>query len=141
MPIRVYIVEDHPIMRETLIDYLSLHDDLEYCGSACCAEEALEGMEAANPSVVLLDLSLPGRSGLDVLAAIQSAWRFPCIILSGHRENSYVGKAIAGGARGYILKGQPAEIPIAIRKVMSGEIYLSDSLRSALDYSELPPGA
>ncbi|MFP4623952.1 MAG: response regulator transcription factor [Gemmatimonadota bacterium] len=134
MPTRVYIVEDHPVMRETLRDYLALSPDLELCGEAGDAETASEELEPAGPDVVVVDLSLPGRSGLELVEEIQARWGTPCVILSGHGERTYVGKALAAGARGYVLKGNPADLPVAIRQVLSGEIYLSDGLRRKLDY-------
>ena len=132
MAIRVFVVEDHPIMRDTLVDYLRV-TKLDVCGVAGSAEEALDGLGDANPDLVLLDLSLPGRSGLDLLTEIQSGACTPCIVLSGHREESYVGRAFAAGAKGYVLKGQPGDIGDAIRAVLAGGVYLSGSLRSSLD--------
>ena len=133
MAIRIYVVEDHPIMRETLVEYLKLNDDFELCGVAASGEEALDGLTAARAALVLLDLSLPGRSGLDLLPEIQSNSPIPCIVLSGHREPSYVERALEAGARGYVLKGRPQEIPIAINAVLDGGLYVSESLRSALE--------
>jgi DNA-binding NarL/FixJ family response regulator len=129
MATRVYVIEDHPVMRATLIEFLSLRGDLEMCGEAANAEEALQDLGKVNASLILLDLSLPGRSGLDLLPDIQKLWQLPCIILSGHREQGYVDRALAAGARGYILKGRPNEIPEAIRTVMGGGTYISESLR------------
>ena len=129
MAIRVYIVEDHPLMRETLVAYLRLNSDIELCGVVESAEQATAGIEAADPSVVLVDLSLPGRSGLDLLKDIGDRWAYPCIVLSGHGEASYVVRALELGARGYILKGHPEELPAAIRRVASGDVYVSPSLR------------
>lgn len=129
LPVRVYIVEDHPIMRETLQDYLALDADLEICGMAESAEAALEALEAAAPDVVVIDLSLPGRSGLELVGEVGERWGTPCIILSGHGERTYVGRALACGALGYVLKGNPREIAPAIRQVLKGEIYVSPSLR------------
>lgn len=133
MAIRVYLVEDHPIMRESLVDFLGLNDDLDLVGSSGTAEQAATELEDANPAIVLLDLSLPGRSGLDLLRQIKESWDYPCVVLSGHGERSYLGKALAAGARGYILKGNPAELPGAIRRVLEGEIYLSEGLRHEIE--------
>ena len=134
MPTRVYIVEDHPVMRETIRDYLALSSDIELCGEAADAETASAALEAADPDVVVVDLSLPGRSGLELLEEIRKRWRTPCVILSGHGERTYVGKAFAAGASGYVLKGNPPDLPVAIRRVMEGEIHLSLALREKLDY-------
>lgn len=133
MSIRVYIVEDHPVMRQSLADYLCLDPEFELCGSAESAEQALEDLPSARAALVLLDLSLPGRTGLELLEEIRDRWQLPCVILSGHGEGSYVGRAFAAGARGYLLKGRPHEVPVAIRQVMDGQIYVSDALRDSLN--------
>lgn len=141
MPARVYIVEDHPVMRETLQDYLALAPDLEICGMAESAEAALEALDAAAPDVVVVDLSLPGRSGLELVEEIRERWGTPCVILSGHGERTYVGRAFACGARGYVLKGNPRDLPLAIASVLEGEIHLSPALRQKLDYEPEVLGA
>jgi DNA-binding NarL/FixJ family response regulator len=138
--IRVYLIEDHQVMREALADFLAATPDIELCGSAETAEQAESELGPAEPAVVLLDLSLPGRSGLDFLAEIQRRWQLPCVILSGHRERSHVEKAFEGGARGYVLKGSPADVPTAIRQVISGKRFLSESLRTSLGYDVADKG-
>lgn len=135
MPIRIYVIEDHHDMREILIDFLSQQEDLEVCGSAATARDAMAQLGDVECSLVLLDVSLGGTSGLDLIAAIREAWGLPCLILSGHGEASYVGRAFAAGAKGYILKGKPREIPVAIRQVIEGKVYLSDALKGTLDGS------
>jgi DNA-binding NarL/FixJ family response regulator len=95
----------------------------------------------ADPAVVLVDLSLPGRSGLDLLAEIRDRWRLPCVVVSGHGERGHVGRAFAAGARGYVLKGRPHEVPAAIHQVLAGDIYLSELLRRGLDREEAETGA
>jgi len=89
----------------------------------------------------VVDLSLPGRSGLDLVEEIQKRWGTPCVILSGHGERTYVGRALACGARGYVLKGNPQDLPVAIREVLDGEIHLSPTLRRNLDYEPEARGA
>jgi DNA-binding NarL/FixJ family response regulator len=133
MAVKVFVVEDHPIMRDSLLQYLRLIAGFEVCGVAATAEEALSRLDECEPSVVLLDLSLPHRSGLDLLRDIKERWDVPCVILSGHGERSYVGRAFAAGARGYVLKGRPDEVPTAVLCALDGKTYLSDGLRDALD--------
>jgi DNA-binding NarL/FixJ family response regulator len=127
-------------MREALADFLAATPDITLCGSAETAEQAALELEAARPSVVLLDLSLPGRSGLDFLAEIQRRWQLPCVILSGHRERSHVERAFDSGARAYVLKGSPGDVPVAIREVMTGGRFISESLRNALGYDLVAEG-
>ena len=129
---RVYLVEDHPLMREATTDYLEVKD-ARICGEAATAEEALERVEEARPDVILVDTSLPGASGIDFVVALRERGvTVPCIMLSGHGEPAYVRKAFAAGAIGYVLKGDPRELPGAIRDVLAGREYVSASLRHAL---------
>jgi DNA-binding NarL/FixJ family response regulator len=131
--IRVYVVEDHPVMRDTLVEYLGLDDELEICGTAADAGEALAGLEEADPAVILLDLSLPGTSGLDLLAEIRERWgEVPCVILSGHKEQNHLRRAFQRGARGYLLKGHPDEIRVAIHRVLEGKVYVAEVLRDEM---------
>lgn len=127
--IRVFIVEDHPVMRETLCDYLGRTPDIEVCGTAASAETAMDELDRSDCDVLLLDLSLPGRNGLELLEELRGISRIPCVIVSGHGEQTYVRRALAIGADGYVLKGEPAQIPAAVRSVGSGEPYLAPSLR------------
>lgn len=128
VPIRVYIVEDHPVYQETLVDYLGLTEGLELCGVASSAEQAIEELPKAAPAVVLMDLSLPRKSGFDLLDHIQREWGLPCVILSGHGEQGYVERALRAGARGYVLKGRPTEIPLAVHEIMNGRRFVSAAL-------------
>lgn len=128
MVIRVYVVEDHPLMRASLLEYLGLHPDIEVCGVAASTEEALDDLVECDPTVVLVDLALPGRSGLDLLAEVHDRWALPCVVLSGHGEGNHVRKALAAGAVGYVLKGRPGEVPTAIRRAAAGQGYLSATL-------------
>lgn len=134
MTTRVYLVEDHKVMREILGQYLESTDDIRICGASATAEEALDGqISAARPDVVVLDLALPGRSGLDLVADIRRQWDIPCLVLSGHRETRYVRRAIEVGAAGYVVKGHPAEVPNAIRNVLAGGTHVAPSLREDLN--------
>jgi len=127
---RVFLVEDHPVMRATLTEYLSLVKDLHLLGTAPHGEAALDALAADRPDLVLIDVSLPGMSGLDLTERIRDRWPdVHCVILSGHAQPSHVDRALKAGARGYILKGNPYEIAGAIRDVMEGGTYVSDSLR------------
>lgn len=127
---RVYLVEDHGLMRAATSDYLEVTPDLRVCGEAATAEEALEQVHEASPDMILIDMSLPRTSGIDLVSALRERGvDTPCIILSGHGEHAYVEQALAAGARGYVLKGDPRELPGAIRTVLGGGEYLSAQLR------------
>ena len=134
MSIRVFIVEDHETFRRTIVEFLTYSGDLEVCGEAGSAEEAEEAVPLADPDILVLDVSLPGRSGLELLEGKRDEWRFPCLIVSGHGVRRYVERAFAAGARGYVLKGQPHQVLAGIRRLVSGRPYLSPSLGSLDDY-------
>lgn len=124
--VRVFIVEDHPIMRSALASLVSREADLAICGQAVTAEVALERLAGSTADVALLDVSLPGMDGLELVATL--AQRLPglvCLMLSGHSERAYIDRALSAGARGYVLKGDVGEVATGIRAVAQGEVYLS----------------
>ena len=114
-------------MQEALVEYLGLVDDLVVCGVAGSAEQAMQEMGSARPSVLLLDLSLPGRSGLELLTILREDSSLPCLILSGHGERSHIRRAFDAGANGYLVKGKPRELVAAIRVVADGGTYRADA--------------
>ena len=127
---RIFIVEDHAIMQEMLNEFISQEADLEVCATASSGEAALENLAQASPDLVLIDLSLPGVSGLDLITSVKALYpQLPCAILSGHGERHYAEQAMAAGAQGYVLKGDPDELPGAIRQMMQGEHYISKALQ------------
>ena len=133
MPHRIFIVEDHPMMRRMLHDYIQAEPDLEVCGTAATGAEALVALADLAADLVVVDMSMPKMSGVDLVETLLA--RQPdlsCLMYSGHSELSYVERARAAGARGYVLKGGPDELPQAIRRVLAGEEYLSESLRRYL---------
>jgi DNA-binding NarL/FixJ family response regulator len=126
---RIYLVEDHPLMRATLSEYLATAPDLRLCGTAATGELALEALASDPPDLLLVDVSLPGMSGLELVENVVQRWPgVACVILSGHPQPAHVERALQAGARGYILKGNPYEIPEAIRHVLDGGTYLSEGL-------------
>ena len=130
---RLFIVEDHPVMRQSLQAFIERQEELEVCGEADTAETALEQIAQTRPDLVLIDVSLPGMSGLDLLEVIREQYpNLLCVILSGHGERSHVDHAMMAGARGYILKGDTDDLAIALRKIIQGEIYLSGLVQSKL---------
>jgi DNA-binding NarL/FixJ family response regulator len=130
MPHRIYIIEDHPLVRQTLSDFVTLAGNLDVVGTADSAEAALEWFNGDLPDLVLVDVSLPGMTGLQLIERLHERWpELPCLMLSGHAQREHVDRAISAGARGYLLKGDPYELGPAIRDVLAGEIYLSEPLR------------
>ncbi len=130
MSSRIFIIEDNDIVREMLSVFVSDMAGMQVCGAATTAEEALLDIPAAKPDLLLVDLSLPRMNGADLIQLAQERWPdLPSLVLSGHGEAAYVTRARAAGARGYVLKGNPYELPDAIHSVLRGEEYLSVVLR------------
>lgn len=132
-PIRLMLVDDHPLVREGLHARLALESDFCVVAEAGSGEEALALVEACQPSHVLTDLSMRQMSGIELTAKLKShAPRIGVIVLSMHSSNEYVAEALAAGARGYVLKdGTSQEIVAAIHAVAAGGLYLSASLSPA----------
>lgn len=121
---RVFVVDDHPVIRETLSAFIERIDDLEICGTATSGDEALTRIVACRCDLVLVDLSMPGMSGIDLVRRLQEQKpECRCLILSGHSEQVYVRDSLEAGARGYVTKGDPDALLRAIRVVLEGGIY------------------
>jgi two-component system, NarL family, invasion response regulator UvrY len=135
--IRVIFVDDHPVVRRGLRQLLASEPDLSVVGEASNPEEMLELLRTQDCDVLLTDISMPGRSGLDVLVELkQEHPRLPVLVLSMHPEEMYGVPALKLGAAGYLCKDGAAEDLVdAIRKVMTGRRYVSNALaeRLALD--------
>ena len=134
VPIRVLLVDDHAVVREGLEALLGLEADLKVAGSVGSGDEALAFCEEHPPDVVLLDLRLPGKDGLDVLALLRE--RHPAVrvlMLSSHDGDEAIFRALAGGAAGYLLKkATRAEIADAIRKALRGPVRPSAEVAAKL---------
>jgi two-component system invasion response regulator UvrY len=132
--IRVLICDDHTIVREGLMQILAETQDIVGAGEACTGQEVLERVDSEDYDVVLLDISMPGANGLEVLKQIKSSHpKLPVLILTMHAEEHYAVRALRAGAAGYLTKGSAADELIgAIRKVASGGRYLSESLAEQL---------
>ena len=131
---KVLIVDDHPIVRQGLSMIINQEPDLMVCGEADDAHQALEMILKLKPDIALIDLSLKDTSGLDLIKDIRIRHRaLPCLVLSMHDESIYAERALRAGARGYVTKQQAvASIATAIRRVLSGEIHLSDHMVSRI---------
>ncbi len=127
--INVFLIEDNRFVADALDGLLSTYDDLQLVGVARSGEEALSQLPLMGVDIVLIDLALPGMSGIDVIIALhQQQPGLPCAILSAHREDSYITQALSVGARGYITKELPLAIAEGIERVLAGEVYLSPDL-------------
>ncbi len=126
MPINVYLIEDHPVLRKALVAFLNRLSDLYVCGSAETAQAALTHLPHCTADVALVNVSLPDMNGTELVRKLRIRHpHLPCIMLSSAEHRFYVEPALAAGARGYIVKGSPAEIEEAIHCVLTGKVYLN----------------
>lgn len=130
----ILIVEDHPIVRQGLAQLVNHEKDLTVCGVAEDPKQAVEQIELLQPELVLLDISLKGGNGIELLKNIKV--RFPktlVLMLSMHDEALYAVRALRAGASGYVMKQEATEkVLTAIRHVLNGEIYLSDRMEKKM---------
>ena len=127
---RIFIVEDHPVFREGLRQILSGEADLEICGVAGSAELALPSIANLQPDLALVDISLPGKSGIDLIRKIRARkLQVKLLVVSMHDEALYDARVLRAGGDGYIMKEEdPAEIIQAIHDVLAGRIYVSEEV-------------
>ena len=129
-PARVLVVDDHPIARLGLVQLLEHEPDLTVCAEAKSAADAMQAIPEAQPDIAIVDISMEGRSGLELIKDIAARFEsLPILVLSIHDEELYAERALRAGARGYIMKEEAAEeVVAAIRRVLSGEVYLSENM-------------
>jgi DNA-binding NarL/FixJ family response regulator len=132
--IRILLVDDHPVVRAGLASMLSTIAGLAVCGAASSGEEALELIEAEQPDVLLLDLRMPGMTGIELLKAVRAV-PFPpsTLVLTSYESDEEIYRAIEAGAQGYLLKSTPqAEIVAAIQAVHNGRHYIPPRIAARL---------
>ncbi len=131
---QIMIVDDHPLMRKGLAQTLEAEVDLAVCAQVGSAEEALEMVDDAEPDLAVVDISLPGMSGLELvkhLQAVRPALRI--LMVSRHDEALYAERAIRAGARGYVMKLRAGDVIVkAVRQVLDGRIYVSEEIKDRL---------
>ena len=127
---KIFLVDDHPLVREWLTNLIHQQPDLSVCGEAESAQDALQGISKLKPEVAIVDISLKSGSGIELIKSLKSLQpRVAVIVLSMHDENLYAERALRAGARGYIMKRETAKKVIAaIRQVLEGKLYLSERL-------------
>jgi DNA-binding NarL/FixJ family response regulator len=131
---RLLLVDDHPIMRHGLAQLIRNAEGLEVCAEAGNARDGLTAVGEHRPDLVVIDLTLPDKNGLELLKDIQAMHPGTlCLVLSMHDEAMYGERSLRAGARGYIMKEVAADHLItAVRKVLSGGIYVSDGMASRM---------
>jgi DNA-binding NarL/FixJ family response regulator len=131
---RVLVVDDHPIVRRGIVDVLSGAIPNSFVGQASTASEALSAIWGDNWNLVVLDISLPGKNGLEVLKEIKAARpRLPVLVLSGFPESQFAPRMLKAGASGYLTKEAPPETLIqAVRRTIAGGKYVSPEVADRL---------
>ena len=128
----VFLVDDHPLVREWLTTLINQLPDLRVCGEAAGAEQAFEGMRATRPDIAIVDLALPEGSGLALVKKVTTELpEIAVVVLSMHDERYYAERSFRAGARGYVMKGESTNsIAAAIRDVLDGKLYVSPRMQS-----------
>jgi DNA-binding NarL/FixJ family response regulator len=131
---KIFLVEDHQMVRECLKLFIAQERDIEVCGEAASAREALEGIEQAKPDVVVFDISLPGMNGLEFFKNLKARQpRIAGVVLSMHDEAVYAERALRAGALGYVMKKESTDqLIVAIRKAIKGEYYVSSTVTGVI---------
>jgi two-component system, NarL family, response regulator NreC len=133
MPIRLLLADDHALVRQSLKTLLE-EEGFQVVGEASDGQSALEQARALEPDIVVMDIGMPTRNGLDAARAIRlSCPETKIIVVTQHEEEGFIAAAVEAGVKGYILKSQTAtELINAIRQVSRGEVYLSPSVSATL---------
>lgn len=131
---KVLVVDDHPIVRQGLTLLINREPDLIVCGEAEDAHTAMLSLTVTRPDILVVDISLNGPDGLDLLKNIRSRHPdLPVLILSMHDESIYAERALRAGAQGYIMKQEATEkVLVALRRILSHEIYVSERIANRM---------
>jgi DNA-binding NarL/FixJ family response regulator len=131
---KVFLVDDHPLVRELLSQLIQRENDMEVCGEAEDAHEAVSKIEQSRPDIVIADISLKTTHGLELVKDLQVRWpSLPVLMLSMHDEAVFAERVLRAGGRGYVSKQAGADkLAEAIRHVLSGQIYVSATVSTRL---------
>src|SRR5439155_23291438 len=127
---RIVIVDDHPLFRKSLEELIQSNDGLAVCGEAGNAAQAMAVIRKLSPDLAIVDLSLPGANGIELIKNVRAEFpKLPILVLSMHDESLYALRALRAGAEGYVMKHEAMDNVIqAIREVFSGRPYLSPAM-------------
>jgi len=130
MKAKVLIVDDHPIVRQGLVQLVNQQADLMVCCESEEPAKAFEAIATVRPDILVVDISLKSGSGLELIKNVKATYpHLPALVLSMHDELLYAERALRAGARGYIMKQEAIDkVLVAIRRVLAGELYLSDEM-------------
>ena len=126
----VLIIDDHPLLRQGLAMLINQQKDMQVCGEAEEAHTAMQCISQKKPDIVILDLTLKGPDGLELLKTLRATDPdLPVLILSMHDETIYAERALRARANGYIMKQEATEkVLVAVRRILDGDVYLSDNM-------------
>jgi DNA-binding NarL/FixJ family response regulator len=130
----VLVVDDHPLMRQGLALLINQQQDMRVCGEAEEAQAALQAVAQLRPDIMILDISLNGPDGIEILKKIRTTDPdLPVLVLSMHDEAIYAERALRARANGYIMKQEATEkVLVAVRRILSGEVYLSERMSNKM---------
>ena len=131
---RILIVDDHPVFRDGLLGLIEREGDLTVCGEANDARQALAASERLKVDLILVDIGLPGKSGLELIKDIRAVRpQTSVLVISMHDETLYAERVLRAGGRGYIMKQEgPEKILHAIRQVLNGQVYVSPRISARI---------
>lgn len=131
---KIFLVDDHPLVREWLTNLINQQSDLVVCGDSASAPAALSAIIAAGPELAIVDISLKDSSGLELIKNLKEcAPAVPVLVLSMHDESLYAERVLRAGARGYINKSETAQKVVeAIRRVLDGKLYVSEKIAEGM---------
>lgn len=134
MKTRIFVVDDHQLIRRGLVEFINGESDLEVVGEASDAEHALKGIVATRAELAVVDFSLPGSSGIDLIRRIrEQAPAVRVLVLSMHDEATHASRSIEAGALAYVMKADMlAKVLEAIRRIRDGQIYVSNKVASVM---------
>lgn len=131
---RVLLVDDHPVLRKGLVRLIDSKDGFSVCGEASTATEGMMMIREINPDLVIVDIGLPGTSGIELTKTIRAEFpKLPVLVLSMHEEALYATRALRAGAMGYIVKQDAIDnIAVALQEALAGRRYLSPVIADQL---------
>lgn len=126
----ILLVEDHKVMAEALTNILNRRGNFNVSDVAATAEDAMDCLSERQVDLALVDVVLPHTSGIELVSMIREKYpHVPCLMISGRNASHYVKRSLAAGARGYVLKDDIHDVIKGIRRVLSGDIYLSKQIK------------
>jgi len=131
---RILIVDDHPLFREGMQQMIDRNASLKVCGEAASPAAAMKAVAELEPDLVLVDISLEGGDGIDLIKNLKDKYEnLPILVISMHNESLYAERALRAGALGYVMKNEAARtVKAAILKVLGGDIFLSEKMSASV---------